>query len=100
MFSVLRLAPALGRLLQRSNLEPDNNHVVVLSHAMWQTRYGLVGAFGVTRLLTSMLVGVDPTDGVTFIVVPAFLAAVALVACYVPANRATHVEASVTLREE
>ncbi len=61
---------------------------------------GLLGAFGVTRLLTSMLVGVEPTDGVTFFSVAALLAAVAAVACYVPASRATRVEASVTLREE
>ncbi|MFC1640343.1 ABC transporter permease, partial [Gemmatimonadota bacterium] len=61
---------------------------------------GLAGAFGVTRLLTSMLVGVEPTDGLTFCSVPVLLAVVAVVACYVPATRATHVEASVTLREE
>ena len=40
MFNTLRLAPALGRLLQASDLGPGNNHVVVLSHAMWQTRFG------------------------------------------------------------
>ena len=61
---------------------------------------GLAGAFGVTRLLTSMLVGVEPTDGLTFLSVPVFLAVVAAFACYVPATRATRVEASVTLREE
>ena len=61
---------------------------------------GVAGAFGVTRLLTSMLVGVEPTDGLTFFSVPLLLAVVAAAACYVPANRATRVEASVTLREE
>jgi len=61
---------------------------------------GIAGALGVTRLLTSMLVGVEPTDAVTFVSVPVLLAAVAAVACYVPASRATRVEASVTLREE
>ena len=61
---------------------------------------GVVGAFGVTRLLTSMLVGVEPTDGVTFITVAGILAAVACAACFVPANRATRLEASTTLREE
>jgi putative ABC transport system permease protein len=61
---------------------------------------GLTGAFGVTRLLTSMLVGVEPTDGVTFVAVSALLTAVAAAACYVPASRATRVEATATLREE
>jgi putative ABC transport system permease protein len=61
---------------------------------------GLAGAFGVTRLLASMLVGVEPTDGVTFFSVAALLGVVAAVACYVPACRATRVEASVTLRED
>jgi putative ABC transport system permease protein len=61
---------------------------------------GLMGAFGLTRLLTSMLVGVEPTDGLTFFSVPILLGLVAAAACYVPANRATRVEASVTLREE
>jgi ABC-type antimicrobial peptide transport system permease subunit len=61
---------------------------------------GLAGAFGVTRLLTSMLVGVAPTDGLTFFSVAVLLGAVAAVACYVPANRATRVEVSATLREE
>jgi putative ABC transport system permease protein len=61
---------------------------------------GLVGAFGVTQLLTSMLVGVEPTDSVTFFSVPVLLAFVAAFACYVPATRATRVEASTTLREE
>jgi putative ABC transport system permease protein len=40
LFEVLRFTPALGRLIQRADLEPDNNHVVVLSHALWQTRFG------------------------------------------------------------
>jgi predicted permease len=61
---------------------------------------GLAGALGVMRLLTSMLVGVEPNDSVTFLTVPVLLAAVAAVACYVPATRATRVDASVTLREE
>ena len=61
---------------------------------------GLAGAFGVTRLLTSMLVGVEPTDSLTFFSVAVLLAVVAVVACYVPATRATRVDASVTLREE
>jgi putative ABC transport system permease protein len=61
---------------------------------------GLVGAFGVTRLLASMLVGVAPTDALTFATIPALLVLVAAFACFLPARRAARVEASVTLREE
>ncbi len=61
---------------------------------------GLGGALGVTRLLESLLVGIEPTDGLTFFTVAGLLGVVAVVACYVPASRATRVEASVTLREE
>jgi putative ABC transport system permease protein len=61
---------------------------------------GLVGAFGLTRLLGSMLVGVEPTDATTFFAVAIVLTAVATAACYMPASRATRVETSTTLREE
>lgn len=61
---------------------------------------GLVGALCVTRLLAGMLVGVEPTDGLTFFSVAALLGVVAAAACYVPANRAIRVGAAVTLRSE
>ena len=61
---------------------------------------GLAGAFGVTRVLSSMLVGVSSTDPLTFVAIATLLALVALAACYVPARRATRVDAMVALRSE
>ena len=61
---------------------------------------GLAGAAIVTRVFQSMLFGVSPADPVTFFSVSGLLAAVALLACYLPAQRATRVNPLVALREE
>jgi putative ABC transport system permease protein len=61
---------------------------------------GLAGAFGVTRLIQSVLVDVSSTDPASFIGMTLFLAAVALLASYVPARRATKVDPLTALRSE
>jgi predicted permease len=61
---------------------------------------GMLAAFGITRVLKVILVGVSPTNPVTFGLAGGILAAAAIFGCAVPARRATRVDAAVALRQE
>ena len=71
-----------------------------LSLAAFGGAIGLGGAFAVTRFLHTLLFGVEPLDPVTFGMVTALLAAVGVLACAVPARRASRVDPVVALRCE
>jgi putative ABC transport system permease protein len=61
---------------------------------------GLIGAFGLMRLMESLLFEVSATDPQTFAVIAALLSIVSLLACYIPARRAANVDPMVALRNE
>jgi putative ABC transport system permease protein len=71
-----------------------------LSVALCGTVVGLAGAFGLSRVLRSFLFGVTPHDPLVLVVTPLVLIAVALMAMWVPAHRATRLDPATTLRSE
>jgi ABC-type antimicrobial peptide transport system permease subunit len=62
--------------------------------------FGVAAAFALTRFVSSLLFGISNTDFLTFVVAALGLAMVGLVACYLPARRATKVDPLIALRSE
>jgi putative ABC transport system permease protein len=75
-----------------------------LRHGLWLTGVGIVLGIGlsivVTRVLSSYLFGVGPMDPLTYVVVSALLAAIAALATYLPARRASRTDPNVALRAD
>ncbi len=84
--------------------QPPNIFALVLRQAVVLVAagngLGMIVALAVTRLLSTMLIGVTPYDPITFASVAAVLVVVALVACFIPARRAARLDPSIALRYE
>jgi predicted permease len=81
-----------------------NITLLVMRRGLWQIAaglvLGLVAAFPVTRIMSSLPIGVSPTDPAVFMVVAALLASVGLFACWIPARRAAALDPVRAIRYE
>jgi putative ABC transport system permease protein len=102
-FSVSRRAHEIGLRLALGAHPRDVLRLIVgqgMQLVLGGIVLGLAGALVLTRLMTSLLYSVSATDPITFAAVSALLTIVALLACYVPARRATRVDPLQVLRSE
>ncbi|HEX6729598.1 MAG TPA: FtsX-like permease family protein, partial [Pyrinomonadaceae bacterium] len=102
-FSVARRTREIGIRVALGAQRRDVMRLVLVQGLILVTAgvaLGLVAAFGVSRVIASLLFGINPTNAATLIAVTVGLFAVGLLACYLPARRATKVDPSVALRYE
>jgi predicted permease len=102
-YSVTRRTQEIGVRLAMG-ASSGNILFLVLSHGLRQLGIGLViglaGAFGLARVMKSLLVGVTPTDPVTFAAISAVLIVVGVLACWLPARWAMKMDPTMALRYE
>jgi putative ABC transport system permease protein len=102
-YSVTRRTPEIGIRMALGASAADVLQMIIKQGARLVglgITIGLIGAFALTRLLQTLLYDVRPTDALTYAAVSGLLAFVALLACYLPARRATQVDPLVALRCE